>query len=309
MIRNKLIEHIQLWIQKLGNASAVAKKCGISDAALSTVIANKYGANEAQILGRIAGALDYNENALKIVSTTGDYRRIAVAVEDAREESMWFMISEKAGSGKTATLKDLFMRDTTGSIYYLECDEWNARQFAVQLAQYIVDPYVLRGAYKSIAELVSLIADKLNGRMFQNPVLFIDQANSLKPAAKRLLLSLYNKTEDRLGLLMAGTEALKQEMEAGVKYNRKGYDELYSRFGRRVITLRGWTKREVYAVCEANGFAHCADMFWTEVPTTAKPTLVRLKNGKEEERMVEYLEDYRRVKHIIKRERRKQIGA
>lgn len=122
MDKSKLFAHINMWIKKMGSASKVAKKCGISDAALSTVLSGKYGANETQILGIIAEALGYKETTWNMVTNIANYRRIVSAFSDAREESMWFAISNKAGSGKTGTLQDIYQNDTSAAVVYLQAE-------------------------------------------------------------------------------------------------------------------------------------------------------------------------------------------
>ena len=99
MNRNGLIQHIDLWKSKLGSHAAVARKCDINAAALSTILAGKYGANEAQMLQKIAKKLDYRESTWKVVRTLANYKRVEALLSDAKNESMWFAISNKAGSG------------------------------------------------------------------------------------------------------------------------------------------------------------------------------------------------------------------
>lgn len=304
MDKSKLFEHIHTWIKKLGSAAAVAKKCGISNAALSTVLSGKYGANEMQMLGKIAEALDYKETNWNIVTNIANYRRIVSAFNDARDESMWFAISNKAGSGKTGTLQDIYQTDTSGAVVYLQAEEWSARQFILELVKSTVGAAELKGEYKSIPKLIALIAKYFNTMTFLRPVLLIDEADKLRPAALRTLISLYNKTEDRMGLMMSGTENLEKEIENGVKLRKKGYDEISSRIGRTYIHLKGATKSEVSAICTANGIsdAFIQDNIWNELEKVKKPTSVRTKNGSEREVYIEYLEDFRRLKRVIKRE-------
>ena len=307
MNRERLINHINVWINKLGSAAEVARRCGINNGALSTILAGKYGADENKMLGRIAEALNYKETSWNIVPTISNYRQIVSAYNDAREESMWFAISNKAGSGKTGTLQDIYNNDTSGAVTYLQCEEWSARQFVLELVKHTIGPSVLKGAYKSIPLLIADIAKYYNRLTFDKPALLIDEADKLRPAALRILISLYNKTEDRLGLIMSGTENLEKEIDNGVRLRKKGYDEISSRIGRTFIHLRGANESDVQAICEANGIqdTFLQNCIWDELEKVTKPTKVRLKNGSERETMVDYVEDFRRLKRIIKREQLK----
>ena len=237
--RNKIIQHVEVWKTKLGSYAKVAQRCGVNEGGLSRVLSGTYGADERNMLVKLAKGLDYRETSWHMVREVGNYKAIAKVVHDAKAERMWFGISNKAGSGKTGTLEDIYNQDTTDSVVFLQAEEWSARQFIVQLVRKTVGASQLKGKYKPIAELLDLVANYFNEKSLEAPVLIIDEADKLKPAALRLLIPLYNKTEDRLGLVLSGTENLSKEMERGVKHAKKGYDELDSRLGRNYITLKG----------------------------------------------------------------------
>ena len=116
MNKNKLFKHIDFWAERLGSYSAVAAKCKISDAALSTVRAGKYGAKEELILNKIAQGLDFKDKKWVTVRTIGNYRRIQQVFNDARDQVMWIRISERAGSGKSEALEDSYNQDNTGAV-------------------------------------------------------------------------------------------------------------------------------------------------------------------------------------------------
>lgn len=303
MNRNKLIQHIEFWKTKLGSYAKVAQQCGINVGALSTIMAGKYGADESKMLAKIATALDYKELDWHVVRSIGNYKRIAQAVEDAKREKMWFAVSNKAGSGKTGTLEDIFNQDTTGSVFFVQAQEWSARQLLVQLASKTIGLSHLKGKYKTNGELLQLICDFFNEQTFNQPVLLIDEADKLRPAALRLLIPLFNKTEDRLGVVISGTENLKKEIQQGVRLSKKGYDEVESRIGRTYITLNGATETEFYQICGANGLTDelIQARLWGEIEKVKKPTAVRTPKGSKEI-LVEYAEDFRRIKRLIKRE-------
>lgn len=305
MNRANIIQHIEHWVKRLGSASEVAKKVGISDAALSQLLSGKYGAKEDQLLKTIALALDYKETDWQIVRTTENYKTIQRIVADAKNESMWMAISNPAGSGKTGALADIYNHDTTGSIIFVQCEEWTAQQFLREVVRKTVGEKALKGGYKNISELIQLIADYFNKRQFDNPLLIIDEADKLRPAALRTLIPLYNKTEDRLGLVMSGTENLRKEIERGVRLNRKGYDEIESRIGRTYLTLRGATKADVQAICQANGITdkHLQELIWEDKGLEKVPKTVNLRTpAGQKEVIVDFVEDFRRLKRIIKRE-------
>lgn len=303
MNRNGIIKHIDLWKQKLGSYSAVAKKCSINVGALSTILAGKYGADESKMLQKIASALGYRESSWQLVRSIHNYRRIETVVRDAQQEAMWMAISNPAGSGKTGTLEDIYNRDTTGSVLFLQAEEWSGRQFLLKLIDKTVGIESLKGTYKTIAQMTDILTGYFLDMSLDLPVLIIDEVDKLKPSALRTLIPIYNRTENRLGVVLSGTENFEKEIKAGVRLHKKGFDELESRFGRTYINLKGATEQDVFAICEANGLTdqESACVVWSELEKVNKPTTVKTATGKKEV-MIPYVEDFRRLMRLVKRE-------
>ena len=303
MNRTAILQHIDFWAKKLGSYSKVAEKVGISDTALSQLKSGKYGANEEQLLQKIASALDFKQSSWVIVPEINNYKKIESSFIGAKKESMWIMISNKAGSGKTGTLQSIYNNDTSGSVFLVQAEEWSGRQFLLKLVKTTVGESVLKGAYKPNTELIQIIADFFNEKQFLNPVLMIDETDKLKPNALGVLVPLFNKTEDRLGLLACGTENLEKEIKAGVRLAKKRYDEIDSRFGRNFLTLNGITEDECKMICVANGIddAFTQSQIWMELEPIKKVVKVKTNKG-EKEKQIYFAEDLRRLKRIVKRE-------
>lgn len=301
MNRVGLIRHVGDWIQRLGSQSKVAEKCGISVTSLSLWLSGKYGADTAKLDQTIARALDYKENGWVTVDTITNYRQIKMVFDNAKNESIWFAISNKAGSGKTETLSDLFNRDKSGTIIFIQAEEWTAGQFLMKIIEKTTGP--VKG-YHTISQLTDMVVSYLNGLSLQRPVLVIDEADKLKPSALRVLIPIYNRTEHRLGVVLSGTEYLEKQIKKGVDLKWKGFDELDSRLGRSYIHLKGAIEADVYAICKANGVDNAEKQayIWAQLEKVRKQTKVRTKQGGEREVMVDYVEDFRRLMRLIKTE-------
>lgn len=301
--RNAILPHIEFWAKKLGSYSKVAEKAGISDTTLSLIKSGKYGANEDQILQKIASTIDFKQSSWVLVPEIGNYKSIEYALQSAKSESMWIMISNKAGSGKTGTLENIYNKDTTGSIFFIQAEEWSGRQFLMKLIKITTGENILKGKYKNNTELIQIIADFFNEKQFLNPVLIIDETDKLKPNALGVLVPIFNKTEDRLGLIASGTENLEKEIKAGVRLAKKRYDEIDSRFGRNFLSLNGITEDECYKICSANGIIEpfTQSQIWIELEPIKKNVKVKTTKG-EKEKQVYFAEDLRRLKRIVKRE-------
>lgn len=296
------MQHVQDWVTRLGSQSKVADKIGVSVASLSLWLNGKYGADTSKMDAKIAASLGYQEDGWQVVTSIANYRKIEFVVRSCKQESMWMAISNKAGSGKTQTLEHLFNRDLSGSVIFIQAEEWNARQFLLELAERTCG--VPRRTYTDIPTLLKLITEYLNRLAADHPLLIIDEADKLRPAALRKLIPIYNRTEHRLGCVLAGTENLHKEIARGVRNNLKGYDEIDSRLGRTFIDLPGATEQEARDICLANRLDdEAAGRAWNEVEKSKKITKVKSRNdGAVREKSVFICEDLRRLMRLIKKE-------
>lgn len=301
MNKAKLKKHVQTWITRLGSQAKVAEKCNISDTALSQYLSGKYGANTDELDRKIARALSYRESNWQTVEGISNFQTIKYVFNSCKEASMWMAVSNYAGSGKTCTLEYLFNQDVSGSVFLIQAEEWNARLFLIKVAEKTCG--VPKKGYVSISRLLDVISDFFNEMQFDQPLLVIDEADKLKPAALRQLIPLYNRTQGCLGCLLAGTKNLKIEIQSGAERGRKGYDEIDSRLGRTYVELKGANKSDVKLICTANGLDEMqAARIWNEIEKVKRPAKVRTANGIID-KMVEYTDDLRRLNRLVVREK------
>lgn len=153
--------------------------------------------------------------------------------------------------------------------------------------------------YASTNDLIECISKAVKQMASVKPMVMLDQANSLRPSALRTLIHLFNENEDILGLVMLGTENMETEIKRGVRLNKKGYDELDSRFGRKYIHLIGATLADTRKICAVNGIED--EALQKQIFIDAEPVLHTLADGTQ----IKVIKDKRRLKRVIKRERLK----
>ncbi|RME95475.1 MAG: ATP-binding protein, partial [Bacteroidetes bacterium] len=212
---------------------------------------------------------------------------------DAKQKSMMVCVSHDAGSGKTSGSKAFYQRYKKKKVYYIHCWQWTEKQFLMELCKSLgIDA---NSRAQTTHELMSTIIQFFLIRATARPLLIIDQANSLKASALRTLIALYNGTEDRLGIVILGTENLAKEIKNGVRYNKNGYDEIDSRLGRQYIQLYGATKKDVGKICRANGLADTSII--NSIFSECEPKEVAVGN-----QFPKMVTDMRRLKRVIQGE-------
>lgn len=290
--KNEIVQLIEQEKNRLGGYEAVANKCNISKTTMSQIVNGEYITKGDKMWLKIANHLDYNFQRWNLAETL-NYKMISNTLSDAKEASLFMGISHKAGSGKTAALRWFTELNHGQNVFYIQAREWARREFLLELCR-ILGQNPGKG-YSSVDKLSTIVVDFFKERNGKKPLLIVDEADKLKPTALRFFIYLFNELEDKMGVVISGTDNLSQTFERGVRYNKLGYDELSSRFGRKFIGLIGATLKDVRMICEENGI--------TDLPTITRifqecdPVSITRQG-----QSFKVVEDLRRLKRIVKRE-------
>ena len=181
----------------------------------------------------------------QIVSTTAHQEMNYVLDDAQRWRSVTWVVGD-AGCGKTTAARQY--EATHGEAFYILCSEDMRRgDFIRDIARRIglrTDGSTLRDALDTIsAALVQM----------QHPLLIFDEADKLSERVFHYFIDLYNRLEERCGIVFFSTAYIKRRIKIGLRYDKKGYNEIDSRIGRKFFELEPTSPSDVYAVCAANG--------------------------------------------------------
>ena len=240
---------------------------GISYAQVSNAInVDRLEFVSEKLVRRIAAFLKMDD--WKLIETS-NYATIKELAWEAQEYSRFFGIYGNSGFGKTATLRDY--KRTNPNCYYVLADVLMSgkKHFlaAIQKAMGIST-----GA--SPADMMNAICNVLDGQ--NKPIIIIDDAGKLSESNLRVIQLLYDRTERKLGLIIAGTPYLKDMLEKGVTRNKMGYDELYRRV-EHWQHLSAPSPEEKMALCQYHGIADNKAVVNMIVNTTKNYGAVRAK--------------------------------
>ncbi len=290
--KNEIVKAIHKESKRLGSNNKVANHCDVSGAMISQMVKHNWEKISTGMWQKVAGKLHVNFSGWQIAQTS-NFKMLFQVFNDAKTEKLFIPVSNKAGSGKSAvanTFADLYSDD---AVYHIHAREWAKREFIYNLMK-LVGIDRPKGAI-TIDELGQKVIDFFEERSHLNPLLIINEADKLKAPALRFLIPFSNALEDKVGLVLLGTENLKKEIKNGVRLNRKGYDEIDSRLGRNYITLIGATKTDVQKICDINGIKDRT--IQNDIFKECNP-ISKVVNKSQ----VTVVEDMRRVKRSIKRE-------
>jgi len=293
MKKNEILNLVIDEIKRLGSAAAVARKLGVSPATISQIRKEEnWGEISESMWLKIAKRLDFNNSEWAMVETLNS-RTLTQFYNQAKNNQMWIAIAHPAGAGKTATARAYANANADKAVYFLQCQEWNRTAFLRALASSMG---LYTNDFRTGNEMADEITSYLIQRRRQEPVLILDEADKLTPAAIRALIPIYNQLEDQVGVVIQGTDNLEVQFEAGLKYSKKGYDELYSRFGRRFVNLYGASFSDVESICTANGLK--GKKIIKKLFNECRPQQINIDG-----QFYKMVTDLRKLKRVVQREK------
>lgn len=247
----QIAERLKSFCAQKGSQNKAAKSMGISSATLSKVLNGDWDTISDDMWRSIAAQTGHDATAWQTVATRG-FERMGFILDNAKQESLAIAVTGDAGCGKTEAVKQY----TAGhaATYHLCCSEyWNRRTFIAKL---------LRALGKDMAGTVSEQMDAIVEELqaVEKPLIVLDEADKLSDQVLYFFISLYNQLEGQCGLVLCATSFLEKRITRGVRFNRRGYQEIYSRIGRKFVKLQVVNDEDIAAVCRANGVTSAADI-------------------------------------------------
>jgi DNA transposition AAA+ family ATPase len=232
------------------SATRVAVKLGISPATISHMRSHDWALISDEMWRKASANIKSitNKTNLKtwqIVETT-NFKILSDVLADAQENAMVMAVCGEAGTGKSVAARSY--ADENGNVYLISCNEfWNRKLFLQELLREMGR----NPNGDTVGEMMTSVVSTL--KKADNPLLIIDEADKLSDQVLYFFITLYNQLEDHCGIVLMSTDYMEKKIRRGLRLNRKGYKELYSRIGRKFIMLPGVSTGDITEVCVANG--------------------------------------------------------
>ncbi len=224
---------------------AAASMHNVSSATISQVLNNNWELVSAEMWRNIAAQTGYSRHEWQTVETV-NYKELISIYDDARANSLVLAVTGDAGTGKTFAAKRY--SETNRKVFLLCCNEfWNRRLFLAELLRVMGRDW---HGY-TVGEMMSEVVYELKKQ--DSPLLILDEADKLSDQVLYFFITIYNSLEDECGIILQATSHLEKRLKRGVKLNKKGYSEIWSRVGRRCVSLNGINADDIASVCDANG--------------------------------------------------------
>jgi len=245
--KQQISDQLRAYVEQKGSGNKAANSLnGVSSATISKVLTGKWETIADEMWRSIASQTGSAETKGWQVVKTRAYEAMTFALENAQRDSLVMAVIGEAGSGKTEAIKNYTAEGR--NVYHLVCSEyWNRRTFMAKVLQSMGVTY----SGNTVADMMETIVDTLKRK--EQPLIVLDEADKLSDQVLYFFISLYNQLEDHCGIIMTATKYLRARIEKGLRLNRKGYAEIFSRIGRKFVELPLLNSEDVAAVCVANG--------------------------------------------------------
>lgn len=231
--------------QKGSQNKAANSMNGVSSATISKVLADDWDTISDAMWRTIAAQSGHDAREWQMAETRAS-RRMTFLLDNARRDSLVLAVVGDAGSGKTEAVKHYTAAHS--DVYHLCCSEyWNRRTFMGKLLRSMGIDY----CGSTVSEMMDDIIDTLKRKA--HPLIVLDEADKLPDQVLYFFISLYNGLEGHCGIVLCATAYLEKRVKRGLRLGRKGYEEIYSRLGRKFVALQAVNGEDVAAVCRANG--------------------------------------------------------
>lgn len=241
-------ESLRAYVAKYPSQNrAVGSLKGISVATVSNILRGKYDNISDEMFRNVASQVGSRakESGWKVVETSA-YQEISYALDDAQRWCNVTWVVGEAGCGKTTTAA--LYAEEHKEVFYILCSEDMRRgDFVREIARTVG----IRTEGHNIREVWGLILDAVI--QMEAPLLIFDEADKLTEPVFHYFISMYNKLEDKSGIIFLSTDYIKKRISLGLRYQKPGYKEFFSRMGRKYFELEETTAGDVYSICVANG--------------------------------------------------------
>ncbi|MCX7100096.1 MAG: ATP-binding protein [Methylobacter sp.] len=268
--KDQIVEKVREYITRFESQNKAANSLkGVSAATISQVLNGNWELIKDDMWRNIGSQVGYTETEWAAVETR-DFKVLSKLMIDAQLNSNVYAITGHAGTGKTFTVRQFAANNRR--VHLLQCAEyWNKKMFMQELLSAMGKDY----AGATIGEMMQEIVSELKRQ--KNPLIVLDEADKLTDQVLYFFITLYNQLEDQAGIILCATNYLEKRIKRGVKLNKKGYNEIYSRIGRKCIELKGLSAGDISAICQANGIEDRNDI--QEVIQDCESDLRRVKRS------------------------------
>ena len=239
--------------QYASQAKAVAALKNVSEATVINIRRGDWESISDDMWRNVGKQVGLNEKSKWKFIETSPARKLIDFLDDAREYGNVFSITADPGTGKSFVSE--WYENKRPNVYTVSCSEYFNRKVFLQQ---ILEKMGKTNTGLSVPEMMDVIVETSLKK--ESPLLILDEFDKVSDSILYFFITLYNRLEGNMGIVIMATDYLAKRIMRGRKMNKKGYAEIFSRIGRRFITLPPPTEKEVFDIAKANGVENPQDL-------------------------------------------------
>lgn len=255
-IKNKIAEAIRERSAMYPSAAKYATKLGINKSVLSRILKGEteHILDDSRWIS-IARILDVaiGNQSSWMRAETPVYIFVTEQLKTCQENSISGLLCDRADIGKSFAAK-CYVKEHVNAVY-IDCSQVKCK---TKLIRAIAKEFGVNchGCYSDVyADLVFYL------RGIPNPLIVLDEAGDLEYSAFLELKGLWNATEYTCGWYMMGANGLKRKITTMMERDIIGYEEIFSRYGKRYQRItpesseeyKDFALAQVAMISQANG--------------------------------------------------------
>jgi hypothetical protein len=245
--KQQIADDLRQYIaQRAGGSANKASKMlsGVSNAYLSLMMSGKWTDISDDAWRNVAKQMINQSAEWQIVDTQAT-QLLTHLFMDAKNHANTFGITAEAGSGKSLTCSQI---EEVDNVFVVSCAEFfNRKTF---LAELLTKMGKDSGGF-TVNEMMVKIISHVN--KVDRPLIILDEADKLTDQVFYFFITLYNQLEGKCGIVLLATDYLEKRVIRGLRLNKKGYKEIFSRLGRKFIEIPKASKKDITQLLQANG--------------------------------------------------------
>lgn len=252
--KNAISERLRTYVAKYPSQTKAAGSLkGVSVGTVSNILNGRFENISDEMFRNVASQVGGMGTPGWQIVETGAYQEITEVLSDAQRWRSVRWVTGEAGCGKSTTAR-VYLQDHKEVFYILCSEDMKKGDFVREIARTVG----IRTEGCNIREVWGLILDDII--QMDAPLLVFDEADKLTEPVFHYFISLYNKLEEKCGVVFLSTDYIVKRISNGLKYQKPGYKEFFSRIGRKFFTLEPTDQNDVYIICTANGLTSRQDI-------------------------------------------------